>query len=304
MRDRQVGHVLLQSARARVCGSNGLSREVTCLFDAGTQPSFIRTAIANDLGLEGSKEHISIYAFGSQSSKTERTRRVRFSLETLDNRGGRQWMQALCLSRLCEPLEANASINRKWSHVRNLALADEFPRGKAVVDILIGLDYYYEFIHGPVRRRRREEPLAVQSSLGWILCGPTNDRERGTSRVLRVGFDDSADSMLKRFWQLESVGMHDAEETQEVSRTREQVDDLVSFDGCRYIVRLPWKSGATLPNNRHQALQRLELLEKCLGRDEQLARKVCSLTLAIISWRGCKASRRRLNGSGICHIIQ
>ena len=40
------------------------------------------------------------------------------------------------------------------------------------VDLLVGLDFYYSFITGNVKRAQIGEPTAVESKLGWILTGP------------------------------------------------------------------------------------------------------------------------------------
>ncbi|KFD46164.1 hypothetical protein M513_12972 [Trichuris suis] len=47
----------------------------------------------------------------------------------------------------------------------NLKLADQFPRDQAEVDVLIGLDHYYEFVGTEHRRRRKDEPIAARSVL-------------------------------------------------------------------------------------------------------------------------------------------
>ena len=40
------------------------------------------------------------------------------------------------------------------------------------VDLLVGLDFYYSFITGNVKRNQIGETIAAESKLGWILTGP------------------------------------------------------------------------------------------------------------------------------------
>ncbi|KFD52842.1 hypothetical protein M513_06333 [Trichuris suis] len=271
LRNHRMEKVFLQTARARISGGNGSSLVITCLFDAGAQRSFIRTALADDLGLRGTTERVAIHTFGSHEGRMEKTRRVQFSLQPLDRRGTRQWMEALCLPHLCQPLEANPPISSSWSHLQDLTLADQFPRGKAIVDVLIGLDYYHAFMSGFTKNGSPKEPVAVQSSFGWILSGPAGSQEKGVQNVFQVTLSDSADVLLKRIWSLDAIGLRD-EEGEKPSQVMKRFQDSFSFDGQRYTVRLPWNSEERLPNNYRLALRRLELLENRLGKDARLAR--------------------------------
>ena len=40
------------------------------------------------------------------------------------------------------------------------------------VDILIGLLYYYNFMTGNIIKGKPNEPIALESTLGWIISGP------------------------------------------------------------------------------------------------------------------------------------
>ncbi|KRX33345.1 hypothetical protein T09_6378 [Trichinella sp. T9] len=45
-----------------------------------------------------------------------------------------------------------------------------------------GLDYYYEFVDHKIKRGKKGEPVAVHSTLGYIICGPmTNEKREPTS---------------------------------------------------------------------------------------------------------------------------
>ena len=40
------------------------------------------------------------------------------------------------------------------------------------VDLLIGSDFYWDFVSGEMRRGDKG-PVAAKTTLGWILSGPT-----------------------------------------------------------------------------------------------------------------------------------
>ncbi|KFD56683.1 LOW QUALITY PROTEIN: hypothetical protein M513_02359 [Trichuris suis] len=172
VRNRQKAFTLLQTAKAKLCGSNGCTAIVTCLFDASAQRSFISVFLkgaippppTDDLGLRGVSERVRISTFGKRGEQREKTRRVAFSLTTIkDNPAGCQWIEALCVRQI--------HLSKTWKHVRGLHLADQFPRDATDVDVLIGLDHYYDFVRAAIRRSRRNQPVAVLTTLNWLLCG-------------------------------------------------------------------------------------------------------------------------------------
>ena len=58
-----------------------------------------------------------------------------------------------------------------------------------MVDLLIGLNFNFNFVTGKVLRGPPLCPVAVDSIFGWILCGPTGTRK--TKRQENVNFISS-----------------------------------------------------------------------------------------------------------------
>jgi hypothetical protein len=95
---------------------------------------------------------------------------------------------ALCLDRICGPLEPVDTSIINEPHLEGLQITDNYPRGYATIDILVGQNCYYEILHGGnFRRGPPGSPLALDSLFGWILCGrlknniPTSANSRTTS---------------------------------------------------------------------------------------------------------------------------
>ena len=65
-----------------------------------------------------------------------------------------------------------ASFLTDSQHLASLDLAD-YSSGEASleVDILIGSDFYWDFVTGGVSRGTRG-PVAIHTKLGWVLSGP------------------------------------------------------------------------------------------------------------------------------------
>ena len=63
------GKVILQTVPAIICGSNGCSKVVRCFLDPGSQTSFVRQSIVEELGLDGKSVRIAVPGFGGKSDK-------------------------------------------------------------------------------------------------------------------------------------------------------------------------------------------------------------------------------------------
>ncbi|KRZ81178.1 hypothetical protein T08_14361, partial [Trichinella sp. T8] len=136
---------LLQTARARLHDSNGNSMVVNCLFDSGSQRSFVKKSVADALSLEGPMERVFIESLGGDHNKCKRTRRVKFWISSLNGKDDKkQLVEALCLPKICQKPKLVPNVHR-LKHLTALQLADDFTGNSSAFDVLIGLDYYYEF---------------------------------------------------------------------------------------------------------------------------------------------------------------
>ena len=110
-----------------------------------------------------------------------------------------------------------------------------------VSDVLIGADYLWNFQKGCTIRGKCDEPVAVETELGWVLSGPMKGRNTcSDSHLAQVIFISSSiekQERLKdvhRLWDLETLGIRDTED-----EVHETFKNSISFNGIRYSVRLP-----------------------------------------------------------------
>ena len=83
-------------------------------------------------------------------------------------------------------------------YLRDLELAEP-PTIRHTVDILVRLDYLYSFCRGRHRRGLSGSTVAVESILGWLVCGP-------------IGIAASGPDVLANLLQVEDdVGSYDEE---------------------------------------------------------------------------------------------
>ena len=93
------------------------------------------------------------------------------------------------------------------------------------VDVLIGADHYWDFVSKIEKRGDQGSPVATYTRLGWVLSGPAVVKESraasinlSSTHVLRVETEietrnSNLQSEVKKFWELESLGIKSEEES-------------------------------------------------------------------------------------------
>ena len=157
--------------------------------------------------------------FGAKEAKGHSCEIVRAIVQTRDHKN--ITMRLLTIPIICESIKGVSTCQyvQQCEHLQALSLADEVKGGEEVeFDILVGLDYYWQFVTGEVKRGNNG-PTAVYSSLGWLLSGPIVSRS--TSLVTHVLITESGASQekvkleeqLRQFWELETLGIEEKEST-------------------------------------------------------------------------------------------
>ncbi|XP_015772515.1 PREDICTED: uncharacterized protein LOC107350789 [Acropora digitifera] len=216
--------------------------QIRILLDSGSQETFLKKSIADDLNMksQGSPATMNIKVLGGQEQR-KRMDRVRFMLTPLHS-GVDQAVSidAWKISSVCAPLTAVDVDVKKCAHLRNLKLADTFPRKAAPVDLL----------------DRRGYNSHVDS-----------DKNRRPKRSTET------------FWELDAIGVVDQQNNVryvEEEDALNQFNSSCNFNGDRYEVGLPWKKDhPPLVDNYQQAYQRLISIERNLIKHVEKKRMYC-----------------------------
>ncbi len=199
-------------------------------------------------------------------------------------------IQAWTVNNVCGPLEGIKFNKNQCIHLKNLELADNYPRGQAAVDLLIGADQYYNLVQGGIKRGKLSEPVATSSKLGWLLSGPVAGSfavKNQTTSMLTVSKLEQPRCELERFWELDAIGISDETRYSKYTRDEEQAiyqfNKDTTFDNERYTVGLPWKENhPVLIDNYKQAEERLIAVEKSLQRNPEKAKAYCNAMMQYI----------------------
>ena len=169
--------VLLQTASAMVGNPNSPQQQKVksrIVFDSCSQKSYISSRLRNSLGLETvSKQSLLVKTFGNDSPKLMSSDLVQVSITATD--GLELYVNAFSVPIICSPISDQAvdlAVNT-YPHLSGLSLADNSSSSNDVdIDILIGADFYWNFVSNESRRGEQPGPVALLTRLGWVLSGP------------------------------------------------------------------------------------------------------------------------------------
>ncbi|KRY25828.1 hypothetical protein T03_14328, partial [Trichinella britovi] len=99
--------------------------------------------------------------------------------------------------------------------------SNEITPGRVQIDIIIGLDAYFQVL-GQCRLRPSLDGLCV-------------DQQRGKQPIET---EDRLSRLLRRFWEVEALGILPATEDAKAEPALTRFEESVSFDGQRYSVGL------------------------------------------------------------------
>ena len=259
--DSSEGKVALQTALAV---SNGKKESrVRVLFDTGSHKSFITAEAVCKLGLRPvRREELGIKVFGSKEAVSEMRDVVESSLSALNDRSGVK-IEAFVVKDISSIPNVHIDrVKKNFLHLSNVWFADVCRDDEMLeVDCLVGSDWLWSFQEGEVIRGRPKEPVAVRTSLGWVLSGPLKGKILDSNTVCsvhicldsRVHERQELEMQLHNLWDLDSIGIR------EPDKVHESVLDAITFTGDRYSVGLPWKvCHKPLPSNYNLSLLRLK----------------------------------------------
>ena len=275
-----VRHTVLQTAQVTVCDNQQRHTSVNVLFDTGSNRSYISSSCARKLGLRAiGKEKVSIATFGQAKSNVPKLRN-KFKVKLFNLESEPEEMTLTESPMICAPiqkLKLPQKIVERLNH-EGLPLA----AGSLVdsdsqldIDILVGLDYFWQFVK-PNVCRITEYLSAQESKFGWILSGSwvQNERQKNSLSYQFLCMTDTPDHLCHRFWDLDAIGIGGKDENQcSDSEVLKRFNNSITFENGRYTVSLPWKSDGMkneLHDNMEIATRRSENLTRRLGRDPSL----------------------------------
>ena len=289
--NNELNSVLLMTASTEAMSvDNKNVAHVRILFDSGSQLNYVTPRIKSLLKLDTlSKKDMCIKTFGG-SRQNKSMDYVKLSIKT---EKGNVAVSAL-VSEISYPLR-NQNLSyakKKYNHLKGLKLADSNDDNTPLdVDVLIGADLYWQFIDAKIiKRGKAGDPVAVSSSLGFILSGQINQSsEVSTSmivntHVLKCDVSTNPDldltKTVNKFWDIESLGININDLKQNEKSVLNDFENNIEFSEStkRYEVKFPMRDDhGILGDNYSLCENRLKSLTKKFENDKHLLKEYASI---------------------------
>ena len=205
-------------------------------------------------------EWLEVNTFGGATKDGKMREVVDFEINSVKgNRSVR--VEALVVPQICQVRNKHLEVVKgEYSHLKDLWLSDVCKSNDLLeIDVLIGADNLWAFQSGKVVKGKDDEPVAVDTCLGWVVSGPLKGSsenecanvyfvsESGKRSVSDIGCD------VAKLWDLDTLGVREFDDVHEA------LLDKIKFNGTKYSVKLPWKQGhGHLPTNYSNSLARMK----------------------------------------------
>ncbi|KAG1656930.1 hypothetical protein GQR58_023669 [Nymphon striatum] len=255
--------IVLQTALVKVMGQT--ARPAQLLFDTASNRSYIQSSYAKAIdSQQKGVETLNNSVFGGDVIRSQRMRVIRIGL--VDVTGTVHYINLLEIRKICSPIQKKRVNLELCPELKDIKLADTVQGGEMNIDILIGMDIYWELIKNRIISTSIGL-IAIESIFGFVLSGHITDLNSSVccSNIALLNIDDA-----QTMWDLETIGIK-GKESEVENPCFENFKSNISFDGNRYSVSLLWKGDTShLMNNEEQAFKRLIYLENRLDRNLKL----------------------------------
>ncbi|XP_075990118.1 uncharacterized protein LOC142985756 [Anticarsia gemmatalis] len=268
---------LLKIAPVTLVGPNSTRVDTYALMDDGSTITLIEESLAELLGIDGPRDDMWVQGL-NETAKHENSKRVDVTIRGRYNSNGQQYKMRN-VRTVQKLMFTHQTISR--SDVENCAhlksIEDQLIYQDARPKILIGQDNWELLVALDIRTGNRDQPVATNTKLGWVLHGCR------TSRIRTVDFcgyttspeedEKPMEKMMKEFFDLEALGVEAKKKRNDPDERALEILNAHSrrLPEGRFETALLWKNeNSIIPNNFDNAFKRLVNLEKKLDREPKL----------------------------------
>ncbi|KRZ12273.1 hypothetical protein T11_3417 [Trichinella zimbabwensis] len=167
--------IRLPVVRAMAHGEKGKTKLVNCLLDSGSERSLIQTDVADELDLQGPTRAMTVKGVNGLHVRIAEVRRVRFRLTPVPSKGLEPFKEGIELTAISMPSLCDDLVASPTPWPREIDLPQEAtlatPPSLTSIDVLIRFDMYYRVLGRGLRVAGEDDPIAMETIFGWILCG-------------------------------------------------------------------------------------------------------------------------------------
>ncbi|XP_036347953.1 uncharacterized protein LOC118757339, partial [Rhagoletis pomonella] len=248
--------------------------ETYALMDEGSSITMIDNTLLQELGVHGSEQRLNLQWFGGRAAQEPAV-----VVDLLVSGAGMQKRYKLRrvygVSNLQLPSQSlsKAELSCDDTHVSKLPIQTY---SQVRPKLLIGLDHCHLGLPSSTLKMNMNGPFAASTELGWVVYGPTTNKQRSLPTCLHVNSqsDQSLHSLMADYFDTESFGIRPSPPIESEADARaKRILEKTSFRvNGRFQTGLLWKHDKVeLPDSYPMALRRLRGIEKIMSRDGAFA---------------------------------
>lgn len=163
--------------------------------------------------------------------------------------------QCLIVPKITQDLPSREIKREELNIPANLYLADSEFNKRSSIDLLIGVEFFYELLESGKIDLGENKSFLQNTKLGWVVAGPilkydgNNINTSHTINILHCSFaeNERLDNTLKQFWEIENFAENSkpAWSVEEIECEEKYIDTTRRNEQGRFIVNLPIKSDIT-----------------------------------------------------------
>ncbi|XP_058840960.1 uncharacterized protein LOC131696438 [Topomyia yanbarensis] len=183
--------------------------------------------------------------------------------------------QARChiLKKISRELPVKCLDSSQWTIPSNVVLADPHFNEPRPIDILIGMDMYYDLLLEGFTKLGYEKPVLQNTVFGWVASGKIGSNPQSTPKLVHVSTTLSLDEQLSRFWEIESCWTNSTHSLEETGCEEHFANTAFRDQSGRFVVTLPKRPSviSKLGNSKEIATRRFLGLERRLISNPKLS---------------------------------
>ncbi|XP_035213351.1 uncharacterized protein LOC118187270 [Stegodyphus dumicola] len=154
---------------------------------------------------------------------------------------------------------------------QGVTLADPDFHKPGKIQLLLGSEIFFDLIRSGQIYVPNTNLVLQNSAFGYLVSGSIEDLPH-EKQLMHCGLIyDNVEAQLKKFFDLESIGIRDDPNSYDEDKALEIFNKTVSFKDGRYIVSLPWKKRwEHLGDNFGVAEKRIKILMRKMQHDNTL----------------------------------
>ncbi|XP_058448823.1 uncharacterized protein LOC131428798 [Malaya genurostris] len=257
--------VLLQTALVKTFNPAGNVLWARVLLDPASQLNVVSERFIQRLSVRKQKDHHVIGGIGKAIVVSSHSVVVRIQSHYTEFSAD---LKFHILNEITRKLPSNAVDTSEWIWPTDIILADPKFHEPARIDMIIGMEIYYDLLLDGLIRLGPEKPVLQQTALGWVVSGKVGvlPPSQSNTSIVHICSSVALDNQLAMFWELESCRSSSIMSVEETECERHFAATTSRDSTGRFVVVLPKKPSvlSQLGNSYEIAKRRFLSLERRL----------------------------------------